>query len=304
MFNWLNTYSQFVGTSLLVNVLLVMSLFVVFQCGVLSLATIGFMADGAYIASLLVLKAHWSTFPAIAVGALGTGLLAFAFGRLVLRLRGIYLALGTFALGQICVLIIANIGITGGNQGLVGIPKKIDLTKMFVLVLVVLVVLQLVHRSRVGRALRAMRVDDRLAAGVGVNTVRYRTLAFTASGVLAGLAGGCEAFRTTVISPEQYSFALLVQILALAMIGGSYHWAGGVLAAIAIGALQQEISLAGPTANGFLYGGLLLVVMLILPEGIIDRRLLRLFARLGGRHGPRDPRPAEAPRSLDVVSNS
>jgi branched-chain amino acid transport system permease protein len=279
VFNWLDSYSQFIGTSLLVDVLLVMSLFVVFQCGVLSLATVGFMADGAYLSSLLVLKAHWNGELAIAAGAVGTGLIALVFGRLVLRLRGIYLALGTFALGQVCVLIIANISITGGNQGLVGMPHDIDLTKMFFIVLILCVLLQLLHRSRVGRALRAMRVDDRLAAGVGVNTVRYRTLAFTASGVLAGLAGGCEAFRTSVISPDQYSFTLLVQMLALAMIGGSFHWAGGVIAAIAIGALQQEISLAGPTANGFLYGGLLVVVMLLLPEGIVDRRLLRRVRR-------------------------
>lgn len=303
MFSWLDAYWQFVGGSLLVNVLMVLSLFVVFQCGVLSLASVGFMADGAYISSLLVTEAHWPSFLAIAAGAVLTGLLALAFGKLVLHLRGIYLALGTFALGQVCVLIIANIGITGGNEGITGIPVSIDLTDLFFIVLAIGVVLQFVHRSRIGRALRAMHLDDRVAAGVGVNTARYRTYAFAASGVLAGLAGGCEAFQTVAISPDQYNFTLLVQMLALAMIGGSYHWSGGVIAAIAVGSLQQLIGLAGSTVEGFLYGGLLLVVMLLLPEGIVDRQLLRFLSRHTRRGGGSTP-GVPPDRKLEAVSGT
>ena len=305
MFSWLDPYSQFVAGSLLIDVLLVLSLFVVFQCGVLSLATVGFMADGAYAAALLSMKAHWPAGACIIAGALLTAAFALLFGRLILRMRGIYLALGTFALGQVCVLVIANIGFTGGNEGIIGIPTSVDLTDVFVSVVVVCVLLQVLHQSRLGRALRAMRLDDRVAAGVGVNTQVYKAWAFAASGALAGLAGALDAFRTVTISPSQYNFTLLVQMLALAMIGGAYHWSGGVIAAIVIGALQQWIGLAGPLVEGLLYGGLLLVIMLLLPEGIVDRRVLRrLRGRVRRRPGGHVGTGTAVVRDVESVSRS
>ena len=296
MFDWLNPYTQLVAAGILVNALLVLSLFVVFQCGVLSLATIGFMADGAYTSSLLATKQHWPTVPAIAAGAVVAAVLAYIFGRLVLHLRGIYLALGTFALGQVFVLGIANFSWTGGPGGIVGIPVDITLAELVFVVLAVGVVFELVHLSFVGRALRAIRLDERVAAGAGINVARYRTMAFTASGFLAGLAGGFEAFQTGVISPDQYSFVLLVQILALAMIAGSYLWAGSVLTAIAIGVAQQYIGTTDALAEGLLYGGLLVVVMILVPNGITDPRLLRrlTFRRLRPHRGPSSPPTSEA----------
>lgn len=275
MFSWLNAYSQLVGAGIFINILLVLSLFVVFQCGVLSLASIGFMADGAYTAALLATKQHWPAVPALAAGAVLTGALGYVFGRLILHLRGIYLALGTFALGQVCVLGIANFSWTGGPQGVVGIPIDTTLTELLGVVIVVGLILHFVHRSFVGRALRAIRLDERVAAGVGVDVSRYRVWAFVASGILAGLAGGLEAFETGVISPDQYSFTLLVQILALAMIAGAYLWVGSVISAVGIGVAQQYIGTTSAIVEGLLYGGLLLVVMLLAPDGITDPRLLR-----------------------------
>lgn len=288
MFSWLDPYSQFVGVSLLVNVLLVLSLFVAFQCGVLSLASVGFAADGAYTAALLNMKEGWPPALSIAAGALAAGLLALVFGRLILHLRGIYLALGSFALGQVCVLVIADMSFTGGNEGIIGIPTSVGLTSTAIVVVVVCALLQILHQSRTGRALRAMRLDDRVAAGAGVNTPAYRAWAFAASGVIAGLAGALGAFSTVTISPGQYDFTLLVQILAMAMIGGAYHWSGGVIAALAIGIIQQDLGQVAPLVQGLLYGGLLVVVMMLLPEGIVDRRGFRwVQGRLPGRRGAR-----------------
>jgi branched-chain amino acid transport system permease protein len=292
----MNAYTQLVAAGILVNAILVLSLFVVFQCGVLSLATVGFMADGAYTASLLVIKQHWPAALALLAGALLAAAFAYVFGRLVLHLRGIYLALGTFALGQVFVLGIANLSFTGAAAGLVGMPVDVTLTDMVVVVVVIGIVLQLVHVSYVGRALRAIRLDERVAAGTGINVVRYRTLAFTASGALAGLAGGLGAFQTGVISPDQYSFTLLVQLLALAMIAGSYLWAGGLVTAIVIGIAQQYIGTTDPLVEGLLYGGLLIVVMMLVPNGITDPRLLRRLTPARWRSGGRPPRASPQDR--------
>ncbi|OZG26142.1 hypothetical protein BH683_025350 [Williamsia sp. 1138] len=292
----MDAYSQFVGGSLLINVLLVLSMFVVFQCGVLSLATVGFAANGAYIASLLNMKAGLPVVVCVLAGALGAGAIAMIFSRLVLRLRGIYLALGSFAVGQVCVLIIANIDFTGGNQGIVGIPTEVDLTTIVVVLIVCCVILQLLHQSRIGRALRSMRLDDRVAAGVGVPTAAYRAWAFTASGVIAGLAGALDAFRTVTISPTQFNFRLLVELLAMAMIGGAFHWSGAVIAAVVMGLVRLNLGETGPLVEGLLYGGLLIIVMLLLPEGIVDRRTIRWLRRVPDliRPGPGSGQPPKA----------
>ena len=305
MFNWLNAYTQLVAAGILVNAILVMSLFVVFQCGVLSLSAVGFMADGAYTASLLATRQHWPTVLALAAGTLLAGLFAFIFGRLVLHLRGIYLALGTFALGQVFVLGIANFSFTGAAAGVLGIPVDVTFTELVVVVIVLGLILQLVHFSFVGRALRAIRLDERVASGAGIDVARYRTLAFTASGALAGLAGGFEAFQTGVISPDQYSFALLVQLLALAMIGGSYLWAGGLVTSIVIGVLQQYIGTTNALFEGLLYGGLLVVVMMLVPNGITDPRLLRRLtpSRLRFRRESPPPTANQADSIVQMVAD-
>jgi branched-chain amino acid transport system permease protein len=287
-------YTDFVAGSLLVQALLVLSLYVVFQCGVLSLASVGFMAVGAYTASLLSLNEGWATVPAVVAGTLMGAAVAVLFGRVVLRLEGIYLALGTFALGQVCVLAIANVDYTGGAQGLVGMPTSVLLVHLVAVVVMVGVGFQLLHRSRHGRALRAVRLDSRVASGVGIDVARYRLAAFVASGALAGLAGSLEAFRTSVISPEQYGFTLLVQVLALAIIGGAFHWSGAVLAAIGIGVLQQFLGEVGPLLEGVLFGGLIILVMMLLPEGLTDRRGLRWAKARLSRRAPHDgPPPGE-----------
>lgn len=275
MFDWLNTYDQLLAAGILINVLMVLSLFVVFQCGVLSLASVGFMAVGAYTSALLATDQHWPTVAALLAGTALSAALAYGFGRLVLHLRGIYLALGTFALGQVFVLGIANLAFTGAAAGVVGIPVDVTFTELLVVIICLGLLLQATHRSYVGRALRAIRLDDRVAAGAGINVSRYRTLAFTASGALAGLAGGFEAFQTGVISPDQYNFGLLVQLLALAMIAGSYLWAGGLVTAVVIGIAQQYIGTTDPLVEGLLYGGILVLVMLVVPNGITDPSLLR-----------------------------
>ena len=288
MFNWLDPYSQFVGVSLLINVLLVLSLFVAFQCGVLSLASVGFAADGAYTAALLNMKEGWPPALSIAAGALAAGLLALVFGRLILHLRGIYLALGSFALGQVCVLVIADMSFTGGNEGIIGHPDH-----------------RRPHHRR-GRRRGGLRpaadpapVADRAgAAGDAPRRPRRGRGRGRHAGLPSlGLRGQRRHRRvgprparssTVTISPGQYDFTLLVQILAMAMIGGAYHWSGGVIAALVIGIIQQDLGQVAPLVQGLLYGGLLVVVMMLLPEGIIDRRGFRwVRGHLPGRRGTR-----------------
>lgn len=299
MFDWLGSYQFFVDV-LLVEVLVVVSFYVVFQCGLLSLASVGLMAVGAYTASLLATELGWPVPLTVAAGAAGGGLVALAFGLPVLRLKGIYLALGSLALAQAAVVGIANFGFTGGARGIVGVPLGVSTAHLVAVLVAACAVLQLLHRSHHGRALRALRVDERTAEGLGVPALRYKTAAFAASGALAGLAGALEAHRTGFISPEQYDFGLLVVVLTAAIVGGSGHWAGPVLVTLALGAFRESLDWAGTDWENLLFGVLLIAVMLVAPNGLSDARLWRRLRRRpspatlaaprpGARTGPGEP---------------
>lgn len=295
MFDFFGSY-QFTVDVILIQVLLVMSFYVVFQCGLLSLASVGFMAVGAYTSTILVMENDWPVAGGVVAAMAVAGVVALAFGVPVLRLHGIYLALGSLALAQATVIGIANFDFTNGARGFAGIPAAVNTDHLVIAVVVVAVLFNLLHRSHFGRALRSIRLDERTAEGLGVAVLRYKSVAFALSGVLAGLAGALEAHRTRVISPDQYGFELLVVILTFAIVGGSGHWVGPILATIAISVFLEYVGTAGTTWEHLVFGSLLIAIMLIAPNGLSDRALYRpLLRRLR-----RDPAPSSG--SGGVVS--
>lgn len=286
MFDFFGAQQFFVNT-LLVDVILVLSLYVVFQCGMLSMASVGFMAVGGYTSTILMMKEGWPVLSAVLVAMVMGGVVALLFGIPVLRLKGIYLALGSLALAQAAVIGIANFEFTNGARGFAGIPRLVTTDDLVWTIVALGVLLELVHRSHWGRALRALRLDERTADGLGVNSLRYKTIAFVASGVLAALAGALEAHLTGVISPEQYGFGLLVIVLTYMIVGGSGYWVGPVLATVVLGALREYAGFAGTSWENILFGTLLIVVMLVAPNGLSDRSLYRpLMRRLRRRAQP------------------
>ncbi|WP_116995416.1 branched-chain amino acid ABC transporter permease [Desertimonas flava] len=293
MFDWLSSYHQFLVDVTLIDILLVLSVVILFQCGLFSMATAGFAAIGAYTSALLVTDAGWPTALGIPAAAVSGAVLATLFGLPVLRLRGIYLALGSLALAQVIVLGIANVDFTNGVFGISNIPQDIGTEWLVAIVLVVLIVLEIVHRSHVGRAMQAIRLDERTASGLGVNIFAYRTGVFAASGALAGLAGALEAHRTTVISPDQYNFPLLVMVFTYALVGGVGHWIGAVVATVAFRVIEENLEFAGSDWESFIYGGILVVTMILAPGGLASRATWRPLQR---RLGPlRTRRDAAAP---------
>jgi branched-chain amino acid transport system permease protein len=285
---------EFVLNVILVQAILVLSLYVVFQAGLLSMASVGFMAVGAYTTTLLTVKAGWPIFGGIVAGAAVGGIVAALFGIPVLRLGGIYLALGSLALAQAIVIGIANFEFTNGARGFAGIELAVTTELLLVLVVVIGIVLQLIHRSYIGRALRAIRLDERTAQGLGINTVLYKRVAFAASGVLAGLAGALEAHLTGVISPDQYSFKLLTVALTYMIVGGAAHWMGPLSATIVLGLLRDQLGLGGTSFENIFFGALLVVVMIVAPSGLSDRILYRDLGRTIRRRMGRDVAVATA----------
>lgn len=289
MFDWLSTYHRFLVDVTLIDIVLVMSVVLLFQCGLFSMATAGSAAIGAYTSALLVTKQGWSVPLGLVAATVVGAALACLFGLPVLRLRGIYLALGSLALAQVVVITIANLSWTGGVFGLSNIETPVTTEWLVGIVLVLLVLMELFHRSHHGRAMRAIRLDERTAAGLGINVWRYRTVVFTIAGAIASLAGALEAHRTSVISPDQYNFGLLVVMITYALIGGVDHWIGAVIATIAFRLIEQNLGFAGSDWEHFIYGGVLVFVMIAIPDGLASRTFMGTLRRLFRRTGAAVP---------------
>lgn len=293
MFEWIDPFTLFTLDAALITTLLVVAVHITFRAGLFSLAPLGFAAIGAYTTAVLTTKQGWAIGPGIAAATIGAAALAALFAIPVLRLRGIYLALGSVALAQAIIIGISNISITNGTLGIAGIPNLLQTDHYVVALVIVFVVLQLQRRSHFGRAVDAVRLDERTAEGLGINVFRVRFAAFVTSAALAGLAGALEAHRTTVISPEQFGFVLVIPLFTYALVGGNGHWLGPVLTGWALIALREWLGFVGTTWENLVYGALLIVVMMVAPSGLTDPALMHRVRRLLRRG--KEPSTAESP---------
>jgi branched-chain amino acid transport system permease protein len=269
---WFSTNQFFIDITL-INCLLVLSVFAVFQAGVFSLASVGFMSVGAYTTAILTTKEGLPMGVGIIVAAVGTALAGLIVGLIVLRLEGIYLALATLALAQAVLVLIETISLTGADQGIIGIPTVTTTWIVIPILVVVAAAFQVVHRSHHGRAIHLLRADPVIARSLGVRVRGYKLAALAVSGLLAGLAGALNAHEVGAISPDQYTFSLLVIALTYAVVGGVAYWLGPLVAAIGLGLLNEFLHGSGTTIETAVYGFVLIALMFGAPQGLGDPRL-------------------------------
>jgi branched-chain amino acid transport system permease protein len=262
-----STYSTLV-LSVGTNVLLALSIYVTLACGLLTVANAAFMGLGAYTAGLLTINSGTPFLLALLLGALVPALVALIIGRPTLRLSGVYLAMATLAFGEVVRIVILNAeNLTGGALGLNGIPQ---LTGWFEVVLAVSFTLYLLlrlARSRVGRAMAAIRQDEIATELMGLNVRSYKLFVFVFGAALAGLAGALNAHFTFFISPNEYGFERGVEILAMGVLGGSGSPWGAVIGGLLITLLPELLRGLGhyrPLINGVI----LIVIILYAPKGM------------------------------------
>lgn len=257
-----------------VNGILALSIYVVLAVGQLSLGQAAFMGIGAYTGSLLTLKLG-APFPLALAGAMTVpALVALAVGIPTLRLTGVYLAIATLALAEITRLVFLNWDYAGGALGLSGIPERGGALAIYAILALLVVAFTLVARSRVGRAMEAMREDETAAGVMGVNLPRYRMTALVVSAALAGLAGCLSAHGTSFIGPNEYSFEAAVTILSYALLGGIGTPLGPVLGAAILTLLPEVLR---PLADfRLVVNGLIIVLaVLYMPRGLLAWRMAR-----------------------------
>jgi branched-chain amino acid transport system permease protein len=254
--------------------------------GQVSLGHAAFYGIGAYASALVAL--NWQfPFPAAAlVAMLVAGVCGLALGLPTLRLKEDYLAIVTLGFGVIVDLVFLNLEITGGPDGLPGIPPPsffglnfreplLYLILVIVMVILVLTVTYSLVDSYHGRALRAIRDHEITAQVMGINTPAYKVFVFTLAAALAGLAGSLYAHYITFINPESFGLHTSILILAMVVLGGMGSILGSVLGAVIL-TILPELLREVHAYQDLVYGGLLVVLLIWRPEGLLGRGKLSL----------------------------
>jgi branched-chain amino acid transport system permease protein len=275
--DFLWTYQGLIA-ALGVNGLLALSMYVVLAIGQLSLGQAAFMGIGAYASALLTLHSGLP-FPVVLGGAmLAPAAVALGVGVPTLRLSGVYLALATIGLGEILRIFLIQSDLTGGALGLSGIPVKADFILIYACLGAAMLALVLICRSRIGRAMEAIREDEVAASVAGINLSHYKMAALVASAMLAGLAGALNAHVSSFISPNDYGFDAAVTILSYALLGGIRSPFAPVAGATAL-TLLPEILRPLQDFRLVVNGLIIVIAVLFMPHGLIPWRMGRIGAR-------------------------
>jgi branched-chain amino acid transport system permease protein len=270
-----STYSTLVFT-VGVHGLLALSIWLTLSCGLLSLANAAFMGIGAYVSALLTLQLGWP-FPAVLLGgAVVPALVALLIGAPVLRLSGVYLAMATLAFGEVVRITLLNLDITGGPEGLNGIPLETEGWHIAGLLALAIYGLTRLRRSKVGRAFEAIKEDEVAARLMGIDVDRYKLLAFVLGGFIAGVAGALNAHFTFFISPREYGFENAVDILTMTVLGGTSGLVGPLVGATTLTLLPELLRFLHDFRS-LVNGAVLVLVVLFLPKGIWEPRRIRAW---------------------------
>jgi branched-chain amino acid transport system permease protein len=251
--------------------------------GQFSLGHAGFMAVGAYSGAYFTVNygermalglgggtLGWVIVLGLAtlIGALAAAIAGLVVGVPSLRLKGDYLAIVTLGFGQIIVVLINNIDAVGGARGFSGIPIVKSFFWIYLIALATVVIVHNITNSAFGRALISIREDELAAEAMGVNTTRYKVMAFVISSAMAGAAGVLFAHFDGYLNPKSFEFLKSVEILIMVILGGLGSIVGSILGAIALTVLPE--ALRGLAEYRMIIYSLLLVVLMIMrPQGLL-----------------------------------
>lgn len=244
--------------------------------GYLPFGYVGFFGTGAYATSLLVLHTHLPVLVCVAGGGLGAVIVGLILSPL-LRLSGAYFSIANLAASQILFNIVSNENlskITGGPYGLkisqIFAPEESYLT-MLGIMLITTALAAYLRLSRFGMSLRAATQDATSAAMAGIDVVRGRIIVWLISAAVAGIAGGAYAWNLSVFYPDAV-FTLQISVFAIvfALFGGVGTVIGPLVGAIVLDALYNGIGISAPQYFELLYGLLIVVLVLFLPNGVLS----------------------------------
>ena len=278
-----------------INVILAVSLNLVNgYTGQFSLGHAGFMSVGAYLSAAVTLLAGPRLLgadggtaaqqgllflAALVMGGAGAALAGLAVGIPSLRLKGDYLALVTLGFGEIIRVIFQNVESLGGALGLNGIPNYTTVFWVFAFSALTVFTVTCLVRSTYGRGFLATQDDEIAAEAVGIDTTRYKIVAFVVGAFFAGVAGGLYGHFKLTITPTGFDFTKSIEIVVMVILGGMGNTPGVILAAILLTVLPEMLR-AVEQYRMVLYSLLLIVLMLVRPRGLFNFNFSAVAARL------------------------
>lgn len=272
----IGSYYSITLYNIFINIILAVSLnLVIGVCGQFSLGHAGFMCIGAYCAGIMVKMMPNMTGLVIGVliGFVLSTIVALIVSIPTLRLKGDYLAIATLGFAEIVRILVQNMEITNGAAGLNGIPKLTTFPLLFVCAVIsILVVCNFTH-SAPGRACLSIREDEIASEAMGINTTKYKVIAFVIGALLASLAGALFACNFYVIKPDQFTFNKSIDILVMVVFGGMGSMTSSVLAAVAIGIINVVLANFSEIRM-IIYGLALVGIMIFKPTGILGTKEL------------------------------
>ncbi|HTV73605.1 MAG TPA: branched-chain amino acid ABC transporter permease [Candidatus Acidoferrales bacterium] len=250
-----------------INALLALSLSLSLRAGHLALAQAAFMGIAAYVGSIGAVDLHWTLLESTFAGALAAGIAAAILALPVARLRGIFLAIATIGFGEIARVVEINAPITDGAEGFSDIPNDAGTLAIYAALLATVAALFLLGRSKWALAIAATREDENAARGCGIDVGLVRTTTLVSGAVIAGVAGVLYAHANFFITPGDFGFPRMEQILVYCVIGGVTSSTGAVMGAAVMTALPETIRFLHDYRE-VTTGALLLAIIILAPGGL------------------------------------
>ncbi|ABZ83679.1 branched-chain amino acid abc transporter, permease protein [Heliomicrobium modesticaldum Ice1] len=251
-----------------VNIILAVSLYITLSTGQISLGHGAFMAIGAYVASVMTVNFGVHLYIAMMGAAIASGLVGIAVGFPALRVKGIYLAIGTLGLCEVVEVFFHKFEYTGAASGFSGMSGTTVPLVWAVAALCILFCWQL-SRSRMGWAFKAVKEDEVAAQTMGLNITYLKVSAFGMSAAMAGLGGALYAHYIFFIDPAAFGYHTSLLILFYVIFGGAETFWGAALGALILTVLPTFIR--GLEEWRFtVYGLLIMAMMAIRPQGLIS----------------------------------
>jgi branched-chain amino acid transport system permease protein len=255
------------------------------QIGLLTLGQAAFMGIGAYTSTLLVTRLSVPFLLALPASGLMALFVSLILGKIVLRAKGVYFVLITFAFTEIIRLVfVNNVSLFGGANGISNIPAPVipffvsggfitanTKSSYYYLSLVVMIttllVLSKLNKSSIGDVFRIVKESELLARSIGVNTSKYKLLGFMIASFFAGIVGCLYAHYFRYISPHAFTFWESVYVVMICVIGGFKNLRGAVIGSATF-VILTEVVRAGKEYQSILFGVIIIVMVIFCPGGL------------------------------------
>jgi branched-chain amino acid transport system permease protein len=269
-------------------IIMALSFYLPFMTGQISLGQAGFMSIGAYGAAVCTVKFGIPYVPAVLTGGLCAGVIGFLLGLPALRIKGIYLLLLTLGFGEIVRVVLINVEYVGAAAGFPGIPyQKHTILYAYGMVAILAIFFMRLRKSRMGRAIQAVGSDEDAAEVLGVNITSTKLIAFSAGAFIAGVGGGIFAHYEEYIEPFMFDVMHAVEFIVFTIFGGIQIFWGPIFGALVLTLIPEFLRVIQEWRME-LFGALLIVMMIIRPQGVIGLDTVQGIKKILGKSGGKE----------------